>query len=118
MAIHDTPSAYVFLFSYMTLSLCSAAIDAMAEGMTAVVTKLNSKIKALEELNKVEGDVERSGKIYGIFTSLRGFFTSLMSFLGGVFTSILPFRVTAIILGIFPCILLFYTIFVFKENKV
>ena len=101
------------------MNLSCAYIDCLAEGITAVITKLNNQLKAIEELDgkkKEEGD--DSMKAYGIYNSIKIFFQSISTFLGGFLAQHISLGMSAIIISGYSFVIIAYIVLVFREEKV
>ena len=120
MALDSHPTVLSFTISNLILSWSVAYIDTMAEGMSAVITKIYERIKVLEELEngKIEGDDE-SMTAFGSYNAIRSFFRAIMGFIGGVLAPIFGRSTffSGVILGAYPLLMFLYALLIFKEEK-
>lgn len=115
------PSPGLFILCFIIFNASTAAIDTMANGISAVVTKMNQKIETLEAVDKEGEDEEEagsSGKAFGNFSAIRTFFRSIMGFIGGLVSTMIPIRISAIIIGSYTIVVLCFTHLIFQEKKV
>ena len=112
------PGVTLFVTSLFLYSLTVSYIDALAEGISAMITKYNQRIEVLEGKN---GSEDNSMKALGMFNSVRGIFQAIMSFVGGFVverTKSSHLFISGIILSSYPVIFCLQTLFLFKEEKV
>ena len=118
-SIDGTPQYAEFMWINILWNLSCAYIDCLAEGVSAVVTKLSNKLKAIEELEgKDEGEGDDSMRAYGIYNSIRFLFQSIMGFMGGLLVQYISLKASAIIISFYSFILITYVLFVFREKRV
>ena len=118
--INPRPHKDAFMVILIGYSLAVCYIDALAEGITSIVTKLNERIGILESGGMGESS-DDSMKALGLFTAFRGVLQAIMTFVGGYMielTSSTHLLVSGIILAAYPIIFCIQTIFIFKEEKV
>ena len=120
MAINDRPSTLSFTITNLILSSSVAYVDTMAEGMSAVITKIYERVKVLEELEngKKDGD-DNSMTAFGSYSAIRSFFRAIMGFIGGVLAPRFGRSTffSGVILGAYPLLMFLYALFVFKEER-
>ena len=119
--VDPAPGYWAFLLILNLRNVGVAYIDALAEGISSVVTKETQKIQHLKaELEEDDEDEkDTSLQAIGILNSVRAFFLGTMSFVGGVVVESTPdLRWCGIILTSYPLIMVFLVLFVFKEDKV
>lgn len=92
-------------------------IDTQAEGLTAVITKMEARLSELKKEIGIQEEVNSNENI-GNFLMLRSFVRYTGIFAGGVLSEQLSIGTIYIILGVFPIFLIVYTIFFFHEIKV
>ena len=112
------PSIQILTITLAFHSLCCSYIDALAEGISAMVTKYNERIEALR-LDSDEQNAD-SLKSFGIFNSLRAVVKSIMIFVGGYVverTNSTHLFYSGMILVSFPLIVCLVVFFGFKEEK-
>jgi len=123
---------YIFLFepTYGSFTIlvfgvyfCVGFVDTMAEGMTALITKMESELSQMLEMNGQlvetgENESDKNKKAIGNYLMFKMFVKTLGMFLGGILADNTSIGVIYAILGIFPLILLFWTIFLFDEDQV
>lgn len=119
----SAPGFNLFCMQWLVINISVAFIDAMAEGITAINTKISSKITKLQEAERratgaIEEGEENEMKSFGMFNIIRGILRSIMSIIGGVLANKLTIGQNYALVGIYPIAMLFYTIFIFSENKV
>ena len=120
MVVDPRPNTTSFTLSNLLLSLSVAYVDTMAEGMTAITSKIYERIKVLEELENGEKDGDDdSMTAFGIFNAIRSLFQAVMSFVGGILAKKFGNSTfwSGVILGVFPVILFLYILLTFKEEK-
>ena len=118
-SIRGTPSFDQFMWINILWNLSCAYIDCLAEGISAVITKLSNKLKAIEELEgKTEDEGDDSMRAYGIYNGIRWFFQSIMTFIGGILVQYTSLKTSAIILSVYSFVLITYVLFVFREKRV
>ena len=120
LVVYPSPDKNAFMVILIGYGISNSYIDALAEGITSIVTKLNERIAILEAGGKGKAHDE-SMKAIGLFSSFRGVFKSLMVFLGGYVaqrTRTSHLMVSGIILAAYPVIFCIQLFFIFKEKKV
>ena len=117
--IQGIPSFDQFMWINFLMNLSCAYIDCLAEGISAVVTKLSNKLKAIEELEgKTDDEGDDSMRAYGIYNGIRSFFQAIMTFIGGLLIQYTSLRFSAIVLSGYSFVLITYVLFIFKEKRV
>ena len=120
MAIDSHPTVLSFTISNLILSWSVAYVDTMAEGMSAVITKIYERIKVLEELEngKKDGDDE-SMTAFGSYNAIRSFFRSVMGYIGGVLAPVFGKSTffSGVLLGAYPLLMFLYALLIFKEER-
>ena len=120
MVVDPRPTATSFTLSNLLLSWSVAYIDTMAEGMTAVITKIYERIKILEELEngKKDGD-DDSMTAFGSFNAIRSLFRAVMSFVGGILAKQFGKSTfwSGVILGSYPVVMFLYVLLIFREER-
>jgi hypothetical protein len=117
------PTYRMFWWANMIINVTIAFIDALAEGISAINTKLQEKIKILKEAEKrqtgnvLEEEEENEMKSFGNFNLIRGLLRAIMSVMGGILSSKLSINVAYLILGTYPIILALYTMVIFRESS-
>jgi hypothetical protein len=120
----NAPQFDRFKYTWLILNICVAFIDAMAEGITAINTKLGAKIAKLQEAERratgaIDGhDEENEMKSFGMFNIIRGILRAVTALIGGVTAKRLSVNISYFILGVYPVIMILYTLFIFKEERV
>ena len=131
MAILSSMISSIFIFypkpdknAYITIMFCcnlaASYIDALAEGISSIVTKLNEKIAILEAGGKGK-IVDESAKAMGYFNTFRGILQGVIILVGGYVVQITNkthLFVTGIILAAYPLFFCIQTFFLFKEKNV
>lgn len=110
----------LFLFTtlYSLINCFVGFVDAQAEGLTAVITKMDSRLAELLEQLGETAEINSSESIgnYFVYRNLSRIF---LIFLGGVFSQFeVGIVIVYYILAIAPFLLAAYTFLVFKEIKV
>lgn len=106
-----------FTFCVFMVYLTVGFIDTLGEGMTAIITKLTERVKALE--GKEEEDNKDEGKAIGFFFVFRTLIRTVAIWGGGIMSSNkVPIGVIYLIMAVFPVLLFMYTIVIFKEKRV
>ena len=121
--VYPTPSKNAFMIILIAYSLAVSYVDALAEGISSIVTKLNERIAILEAMKEGGGGKtsDESAKVFGLFNSFRGILQGTMTLVGGYIVQVTNkshLRVTGIILAAYPIIFCLQTHFIFKEKKV
>lgn len=117
------PGFPTILWSNVSLNMCVAFIDALAEGISAVNTKMTKKILALKEVEKretgnvLEDEGDNEMKSFGNFNLIRGMFRAIMGLAGGVMADYVSIQVSYLILAFYPVIMILYGVFMFKEQR-
>ena len=94
-------------------------VDTQAEGLTAVITKMEARITELKRVAGREQEDINSNENIGIFFMLRCMVRYCGIFAGGLLVDWgVSINIVYLILGIFPILLIIYTIFFFEEIKV
>ena len=92
-------------------------IDSMAQGMTAMITKLIAKVKALEDPDSTEVSPLR---IFALYTSVKNLVRCVMTFVGGIIverTAKSYLLVSGFAQASCPLVLCLLTLFVFREQR-
>ena len=120
LIFNPKPSEDVFVVVLIASSLSVCYVDALAEGISAIVTKLNERIAILEDGG--EGNTaDESMKALGMFNSFRGVIMAVMTLIGGYvvqWTRSTHLLVSGIFLASYPILFCIQTFFIFKEKKV
>ena len=110
----------MFTVAVTMISLASAFIDTLAEGVSSIITKkqaqreaLNNKLKNLQEEEKPNDEI----KSFANFATIRGIIKLFMTFFGGFFAEKIDIKVAYIIGIVYPAIF-FFSVLIFKEEKV
>ena len=118
----DVPTFDMIWYANFMLNISVAFIDALAEGISAINTKLEQKIKTLKEVEKREtGNVladegeDNEMKAFGNFNLIRGLLRAVMGVFGGVTAETFSIQIAYMIMGIYPIVLILYTLFIFRE---
>ena len=117
---YPKPGKDAFLIILIAYSLAVCYVDALAEGISSIVTKLNEKIAILEAGGKTKVKDE-SMKALGLFSSFRGILQGVMALVGGYVVQVTHkshLMVTGFILASYPILFCIQTFFIFKEKKV
>ena len=118
LAFLPNPSYNQLLLVWTIMNFAYAYIDSLAEGISAVQTKNLQRVAALEALNGKEGEGDDMMKAFGLYNAMRNFFRAIMMFIGGIVVQYTPLWVSAVIMIVYPLVLIGYTIFVFREKRV
>lgn len=127
--VHILASVYLFItpkpdlntmfIVFIACNISVAYVDTLANGLTAIVTKNNERIKALESIGKKkEEGGDTSMKSFGSFANIRTLFRALTKFAGGLLASRVSIHFSAVVMGVYPALMLLFTLFIFKEEKV
>ena len=109
----------MFTWANVVLNVCVAFIDALAEGISAINTKMTVKINTLKAAERREtGNVlgeedDNEMKSFGNFNLIRGMFRAIMGLAGGVTADIMTIQASYAVLAFYPIVMVAYTIFVF-----
>ena len=111
--------------TYMTFAICVffiyfavGFVDTLAEGMTAMITKMEARIQELTPPEQRK-EKEAESKAIGFFFMFRLFVRTLSMFLGGSLASSgVDIKIIYLILLICPGLMLLYTLLIFKEARV
>ena len=119
------PKFEIFCFTHFLINMSVAFIDTMAEGITAINTKLGIKIGKLKDTKRrmtgtVEDtdDLENNMKSFAVFSASRGIFRAFMGLFSGYMADKASLQINYTILGTYPVMMIFYTLFIFREHKV
>lgn len=125
-ALHILFCVLIFLhsssFSFFTICvfmvyLTVGYVDTLGEGMTAIITKMNERVKALR--GKEETENKEEGKAIGFFFVFRTLIRTVAIWGGGIMSSNkVPIGYIYLVMAIFPVLLFFYTIIIFREKRV
>lgn len=127
--IHIFFSAYLFITPnpqissmFLVFTICNittAYIDTLANGISAIITKNEEKIKALESIGKEDQELgDTSMRSFGNFANIRTIFRAITKLLGGLLAAKVSINFSAAVMGFYPILMLLFTLFVFKEEKV
>lgn len=114
--------SYPASFSFFTLCVFMiyfsvGFVDTLGEGMTAIITKMQERVKALKGKEAEENRDE--GKAIGFFFVFRTLIRTIAIWGGGILSSNkVPIGVIYLVMAAFPILLFFYTIIIFKEKRV
>jgi hypothetical protein len=61
---------------------------------------------------------ENEMKSFGLFNIIRGILRAVMSLIGGVLANKITISIAYGVLGLYPIVMMLYTIFIFKEERV
>ena len=115
--VPDTIRIFTVLVALIYFSV--GFVDTQAEGLTAVITKMESRMLDLKKLAGREEEVLNSNENIGVYLMLRNLVRYTGIFAGGI---LIDYKVSIgtiyIILAIFPILLICYTLFLFEEVKV
>jgi hypothetical protein len=117
------PTFNSFTFLVFGVYFCVGFVDTMAEGMTALITKMEAELTDLKKEagmleNTGENESDKNKKAIGNYLMFKMFVKTLGIFTGGILANKVRIGVIYAILGVFPVILLLWTLFLFKEDKV
>ena len=120
LLINPHPTIGQFELVWAIYSIGGSYIDALAEGVTSVITKLNERLRVLKllDLDNLEDDGDTSMKALGVFNSLRSFFFAIMGYVGGIVVQHSSLRIIALVMMAYPVLFIIMVIFVFREEKV
>lgn len=121
LIVLEPPSLGVYTLSMLLMNVSVAFVDTLAEGLSAMITKMDSRILILKNFDKKEGEElekENSMKAFGAYNAIRTFFRTIMGFVGGILSSRISVRAAFAMIGAYPAVMLIYTIVVFSEEKV
>ena len=116
MTSNLTLSSFTF-FMYL-LWTCYGFVDSLGEGMTAMITKMELKIRTLDRENDKEFSEEDEKKAFGNFYMFRFFVRTATSFNGGLLPETLNIRYLYGVLMIAAVLMILVTLVVFREEKV
>lgn len=115
-----TPSFGVFTFFVFLIYYCVGFVDALGEGMTAVITKMEirlSDLKSQEEKETIYMDDIEKRSVGNYFVS-RMALRALGTFLGGMIAKQFSIKIVYAIFAIFPLGVILWTVFFFNEITV
>lgn len=100
-------------------SLCTAAIDTIAEGLSSSILKKSHHLVSLKKTIITEEPVQEENdmKSFGNFAVIRLFFKMIMVFLGGTFSDKLSIHFVYAISSVYSVIFLIFVLFFFSEVK-
>jgi hypothetical protein len=100
--------------------LCTGFADALGEGMTAVITKMEIRLGDLktkeEKASMYIDDIERSS--VGMYFFTRMVLRAVGTFLGGMLAEKVNINVTYVIFSLFPVLVIVWAYFIFEEVTV
>lgn len=116
------------------MNVCLSMIDALAEGISSIVSKLDVNILKLETMLK-ERESKRIGlafdkgdtiakedhasmKAFGNFSSVRGLISTVNNFSGGYVADGLSIKYVYYLSCLYPAVFLIYCGMFFREQKV
>lgn len=107
----EDPPYQRFLVLVFGVYFCVGFVDTMAEGMTALITKMELEKIALEKKigvmqEKAELDSDRNKKAIGNYMMFKMFVKAIGMFTGGILADKVRIGVIYGILGLFPIVLL------------
>lgn len=107
----EDPPYQRFLVLVFGVYFCVGFVDTMAEGMTALITKMELEKIALEKKigvmqDKAELDSDRNKKAIGNYMMFKMFVKAIGMFTGGILADKVRIGVIYGILGLFPIVLL------------
>ena len=108
---------YFFTIIVALIYFAVGFIDTQAEGLTAVVTKMEGRIEDLKAQGGRAKEVDSNQNI-GNFLMFRNLIRYIAIFLGGAMSDSVAIETIYLILGVPPIILMVYTLFFFTELKV
>lgn len=100
-------------------SMCTAAIDTIAEGLSSSILKKSHHLVSLKKTIITDEPVQEENdmKSFGNFAVIRLFFKMVMVFLGGTFSKQLSIHFVYAISSVYSVIFLVYVLFFFSEVK-
>ena len=115
--INPQPSKNMLTLIIFFQTLTASYLDSMAQGMTALITKLSEK-----QINLQDPDLADKSplKVFGLYNSFKSLVRTVLTFIGGYVvqkTQKTHLFYSGIIMGGFPLIFCIATIFLFKEEK-
>jgi len=123
LILFEDPPYKRFLVLVFGVYFSVGFVDTMAEGMTALITKMEIQKTDLEKKlgimqDKKELDSDRNKKAIGNYMMFKMFVKAIGMFTGGILADKVRIGVIYGILGVFPLILLTWTLLMFEEDKV
>lgn len=121
LVVLNPPNLQTYTLAVMLMNICAAFVDTLAEGLSAMITKLEARILILKNFDKDDGEEEEEGnemKAFGLYNAIRTFFRTIMGFVGGILSSRIPVQTSFAIIGFYPVIMFLYTLIVFQEERV
>lgn len=121
LVVLKPPNFEIYTVAMLLMNAAVAFVDTLAEGLSAIITKMESRMTILKNFDKEEGvedEEDNDMKAFGLYNSIRTFFRTIMGFVGGILSSRIPVRLSFAIIGAYPVALLFFTFIVFKEERV
>jgi len=117
------PNYSIFTYLIFGIYFCVGFIDALAEGMTVIITKMVKflkEIRPIQDIDEIEVSSDWNKKALGNYLVMRILVRMIFLFFGGLLSSKFQVDIGMIyaILGILPIPLAIYTIFFFHEDKV
>ena len=111
------PSLMVLSWVMFLQTVTVSYLDSMAQGMTAMITKMTEKVIALKDPDEAD---KSHLKIFGLYTSFKSLIRTILTFAGGFVvqrTLSTHLMLSGIILAAFPALLAVLTILLIKEEK-
>jgi hypothetical protein len=118
LAITPKPQYNLFMMCMLVMNWGVAYVDTLAEGISAMITKYNEKIEVLEAMDGKEEEGDSSMTAFGNYNAIRFMFRAIMGLVGGFMAGKVTINVSAAIMGIYPVVMLLFTLLIFKEEKV
>jgi hypothetical protein len=113
------PGYHLFTLGVFGVYFCVGFVDCLAEGMTALITKMESRLEELlpaeEKVEEIESD--KNKRAIGNYLMFKMFVRTIGIFSGGILADKVRIGVIYLILSVFPFVLCLWTLFVFKEEK-
>ena len=105
---------YLFMGCCLLLQASLVFVDTLAEGMTAMLTKMKERLRKLKQAN---GDLVETRSSLGFFMVFRTLIMNLSIFGGSILPHFVPARWVFLVFLIVPVALLGYTLIIFREKK-
>lgn len=121
LIVVEPPSFQMYTLSMLLMNVAVAFVDTLAEGLSAMITKMQARIIVLQNFDKDEGEEdeeENEMKAFGAYNAIRTFFRTIMGFVGGILSSRIGIRLAFAIIGVYPIFLFLFSLVVFREERV
>ena len=119
IATTDRPSYTTFTVMIFFLNFTVSYIDSLAEGISAVVTKMYHQVRILEQIEGLSPKEDNvSMKAFGNYNALRTCFGAIMAFVSGFLVTETTMEFSGFLLASYPIILCLYTLFIYREKRV